>query len=49
MDIRMISGGDFAVFLVAVGIVVSFFIILRRLLARAEQETDSHVDEHSHH
>jgi hypothetical protein len=49
MDIHMISGGDFAVFLVAVGIVVSFLVILRRLLARAERETDSHADGHSDH
>jgi hypothetical protein len=49
MDITMISGGDFAVFLVAVSIVVAFFLILRRLLARAEQETDSHADGHSEH
>jgi hypothetical protein len=37
----MISGGDFLVFLIAVGIVVSFFLIMRHVMRRAEQETDS--------
>jgi hypothetical protein len=40
----MISGGDLMVFLVAVLIVAGFFVTLRRVMARAERETDSHPD-----
>jgi hypothetical protein len=40
----MISGGDFAVFLVAVLIVGIFFVIMRRFLRRADQDSDSPAD-----
>ncbi|MCL4178313.1 MAG: hypothetical protein KJ072_11310 [Verrucomicrobia bacterium] len=43
----MISGGDFAVFLVAVLIVVSFFLIMRQFMRRAEKETDLEPPGHS--
>lgn len=33
----MISSGDLAVFLFAVGIVIAFFFILRRTIAKAEK------------
>jgi hypothetical protein len=45
----MISGGDFFVFLVAVLIVIAFFVVMRRLMARAENESDSHRDSHPKH
>jgi hypothetical protein len=37
MTMMMISGGDLAVFLFAVGIVIAFFLILRRILGKAEK------------
>jgi hypothetical protein len=37
----MISGGDLAVFLFAVGIVMAFFFLLRRVLIKAEQAEKS--------
>ena len=40
----MISGGDFAVFLLAVAIVITFFVILRHFLVRAERDSDAHAD-----
>ncbi len=43
----MISGGDFAVFLVAVSIVISFFLVLRHFMRRAEEETGHEPPGHS--
>ena len=45
----MISSSDFVVFVVAVLIVTAFFFIMRRVMARAESESDSHLDGHSKH
>jgi hypothetical protein len=45
----MISGGDLTIFLVAVLIVIVFFIIMRRFLNRADQDSDSQTDGHSGH
>jgi hypothetical protein len=41
----MISGGDLTVFLVAVLIVATFFVIMRRFLRRDDPQQDSHPDE----
>jgi hypothetical protein len=38
----MISGGDLMVFLIAVLIVMTFFVIMRRFIGRAESDTGNH-------
>jgi uncharacterized protein YneF (UPF0154 family) len=41
----MISGGDLAVFILAVGIVVGFFLVLRWFMRKAEK-SDSAAKHH---
>jgi hypothetical protein len=39
--VSMISGGDLLVFLIAVFIVMTFFVIMRRFIGRAESDPGS--------
>jgi hypothetical protein len=45
----MISGGDLLVFLIAVLIVITFFVIMRRFIGRAESDPASGKHEASDH